>query len=150
MVEELGPSRYEAPADKQHLNLLSAFHYVGAGLAIVGLGFLALHYALLGTVMNDPAAWAGHPAPPPPGFFDMFKWFYAVFGAWLGSSFLLNLLAGIYLRARKHRTFCIVVAGTNCMHMPLGTILGIFTIIVLVRDSVRATFQTRADTAPLA
>jgi hypothetical protein len=65
--------------------------------------------------------------------------------AWFGASLVLNILAGKYLGARKHRTFCFVVAATNCLYTPLGTVLGIFTIIVLLRDSVRATFQGGTD-----
>jgi hypothetical protein len=144
MVEELGPSTDQRAVDKEHLDVLSTLHYVGAGLALVGIGFLVMHYALFSSVMN-PDVWKGQPAPPPAGFFDMFKWIYAVFGAWLGSSLLLNVLAGNYLRARKHRTFCFVVAGVNCLHTPLGTVLGIFTIVVLARDSVRLAFQSRTD-----
>jgi hypothetical protein len=130
--------------DKQHLNLLSVFHFVGAGFALLGIAFVFLHYALLSTVMNNPAMWGKNPAAaPPPGFFDMFRWVYVVLGGWMGASLVLNLLAAIYLRAQKHRTFCFVVAATNCLHMPLGTVLGIFTIIVLARDSVRMAFAPR-------
>jgi hypothetical protein len=89
--------------------------------------------------MNSAAVRQG-PSPPPAEFFAVFKWFYAVMGAWYVSSLVLNVLAGIYLRARKHRTFCIVVAALNCLHMPFGTVLGIFTIVVLARDSVRTAF----------
>ena len=146
MIEELGPSRDQRDqriVDNQHLKLLSVFHFVGAGLAFLGLGFVLLHYAMMSSLMNNPTLWQGHPgaAPPPPGFFDGFKWFYLAFGGWMGSSLVLNLLAGIYLRAKKHRIFCIVVAAVNCMHTPFGTVLGIFTIIVLVRDSVRSMFD---------
>ena len=38
--------------------------------------------------------------------------------------------------APRHRTFSRVVAGLNCLHIPLGTVLGIFTSIVLGRESV--------------
>ena len=36
----------------------------------------------------------------------------------------------------KTSRFFLVVAAINCLHMPLGTVLGVFTIIVLIRQSV--------------
>jgi hypothetical protein len=131
--------------DKQHLNLLSIFHFVGAGLAFLGVGFVLVHYALMSTLTNNAALWAKNQAGPPPAeFFAMFKWFYLMFGGWFGTTLLFNMLAGFYLRARKHRTVCFITAALNCLHIPFGTVLGIFTIIVLVRDSVRRSFEQRS------
>ena len=58
-------------------------------------------------------------------------------GTWFITSGVLNVLSGLFLRARKHWTFSIVVAAIDCLHFPLGTVLGVFTIIVLIRPSVR-------------
>ena len=41
-----------------------------------------------------------------------------------------------------------MVAGLNCLHMPLGTLLGVFTFIVLARPSVQALFEQRSGAAP--
>lgn len=145
MVEELGTAPEQKTIDDRHLNLLSIFHFIGSGFALLGLVFIGLHYAMFSTVFNDPKIWAGAAQPPPPGFFDVFKWIYLVAAAWYVASLVLNLLAGTYLRRKMHRAFCFVVAGWNCLHIPVGTILGIFTIIVLARDSVRAAFASRAS-----
>jgi hypothetical protein len=141
MNEDPGTSRDQRAVDDSHVNLLSVFHFVGAGLALLGVAFVVLHYTFMHAVMNNAAASAKDPtAALPPGFFDLFRWIYVVLGGWYGWSLVGNVLAGIYLRARKHRTFCFVVAATNCLHMPFGTVLGIFTIVVLGRESVRAAF----------
>ena len=50
------------------------------------------------------------------------------------------IIAGSNLAKRKHYTFCLVIAAISCMFMPLGTVLGIFTIIVLMRPSVKELF----------
>ena len=34
-----------------------------------------------------------------------------------------------------------VIAAINCLHIPIGTMLGIFTFIVLGRDSVRKLYD---------
>lgn len=33
--------------------------------------------------------------------------------------------------------FCLIMAGIACLFMPFGTVLGVFTIVVLTRESVR-------------
>jgi hypothetical protein len=72
----------------------------------------------------------------------MLKWFYLIGAIWFVTSLILNLLSGLFIRARKHRTFSLVVSGINCVHIPLGTVLGVFTIIVLIRESVRELYET--------
>jgi len=39
--------------------------------------------------------------------------------------------------------FCFVVACIECLFMPFGTVLGAFTIIVLMRPSVKNLFAQR-------
>lgn len=36
--------------------------------------------------------------------------------------------------------FALVVAGLDCVRIPVGTALGVFTISVLLRDSVRQSY----------
>ncbi len=127
--------------DADHLRVLAICHFVGVGLAIVGLGFLGLHYLVLHSVFTDPALWANQKdGPPPAALFAMFKWFYVAGAVFMVTSGVLNLVSGLCLRARKHRTFSLVVAAFDCMHLPLGTVLGVFTFVVLLRDSVRTLY----------
>jgi hypothetical protein len=49
--------------------------------------------------------------------------------------------AGYFLSLRKYYTFCLVMAGIECLFMPVGTVLGVFTIIVLMRPTVKAMFE---------
>ena len=55
--------------------------------------------------------------------------------------------AGRSLQTRKRYTFCLVMAGVECIFMPVGTVLGVFTMIVLVRDSVKELFGKTADSS---
>jgi hypothetical protein len=52
------------------------------------------------------------------------------------------LLAGRCLSRNKHYTFALVMACIECLFIPFGTILGVFTIIALSRESVRTLFST--------
>lgn len=134
--------RDQRKVDADHLQLLAIFHFIGAGLAVVGMLFLFAHYSFMHHFLDNPKMWEGQRGQPPPAqFFAIFKWFYVFFGLWLVVSLVLNLLSGFFLQAKKHRTFSLIVAGVNCIHIPLGTVLGVFTIIVLLRSSVRELYD---------
>jgi len=129
--------------DDEHLRLLSIFHFVVGGLAVAGIAFLGLHFLLFYFVFANPAMWKGQQNPPPVEFFQMFAWFYVCMGFVLAAAGVLNVLSGWFLRRRTNRTFSLVVAGLDCLQIPCGTILGVFTIVVLTRDSVRASYEAR-------
>ena len=69
----------------------------------------------------------------------------------LGSLFILvgwtyaitMILAGRRLAKRRSYTYCMVMAALTCANMPVGTCLGVFTIIVLARPSVKRLFGAR-------
>ena len=128
--------------DQEHLKLLSIFHFVFGGLALLGIGFLGVHYFIMHTVFSNPDMWNSHKAPmPPKAFLDAFIWFYLFMGLLLLAGFVLNVLSGLYLRQKKHRFFSLIVGGLNCLQIPFGTALGVFTIIVLTRDTVRERYS---------
>jgi len=137
--------------DKDHVLLLSIFHFVMVGLGAVGLIFLLFHYMMMSTVFANPHIWEnmkdkdGNPVPmpfDPTQFFAAFRWFYLLIGMWGVVSMIVNLIAGFRLRQWRSRTFLLFVAGFNCINFPFGTLLGIFTIMVLTRDSMRGRFDT--------
>jgi len=140
-MNELPPlPRDQRKIDADHLNLLAIFHFVGAGLALLGIAFLVAHYAVMHAIFANPKFFENQKQPmpvPPEQIFAMMKWFYLAGAVWFVASAILNVISGVCLRARKGRTFSLVVAGINCLHIPLGTVLGVFTLIVLLRDSVR-------------
>jgi len=130
--------------DKEHLRLLAIFHYVVAGLAAL-FSFFPLLYTTVGAIFIF-AARHGTPKPgeePPPEFIG---WILAIVGSLL---FLLGvaiaiciLIAGRSLAKRTRYWFALVVACIECLFIPFGTILGVFTIVVLSRESVKALFST--------
>jgi len=123
--------------DLEHLRILAIFHFVSAGLALLGLCLVAAHYMLFRAILMDPAVFANAKGgPPPKEFFEFLKIFYVIAAVWFALSGLGNLLSAIYLRQRRNRTLSMVVACFNCLYMPLGTVLGVFTFVVLGRDSV--------------
>ena len=61
---------------------------------------------------------------------------------------LLQLLGCVCLGLRKARVFCIVIACIELLAIPLGTILGVFTIITLVKPSVIELFGQSNSSSP--
>ena len=53
-------------------------------------------------------------------------------------------LAGRNLARRRRYTFCLVMAAIMCLFMPFGTVLGVFTLVVLMRPSVKPLFDGQA------
>ncbi len=126
------------------MRLLAIFHYIVAGLAAL-FSLLPLLYTTIGAVFIF-AARHGTPKPGeelPPEFLG---WIFLVVGLLL---FLLGiaiaiciLIAGRCLSRCKHYTFALVMACIECLFVPFGTILGVFTIIALSRESVKTLFST--------
>ena len=130
--------------DTEHLRLLAIFHYVAAGLAAF-FSFFPLLYAMIGGIFIFVSR-HGTPKPGeelPPEFVG---WIFVGLGLVL---FLLGiamaiciLIAGRCLSRRKAYSFALVVACIECLFIPFGTILGVFTIVALSRESVRTLFLT--------
>ena len=132
--------------DDGHLKALVVCHYVWAGLIAI-LALIPLIHVFLGVAMIR-GMFADQPNPPPPEL----GWFFVVFGAGailLGEAIAaLNVYSALQISRRRRRVLSIVVAGINCLSVPLGTLLGIFTIIVLARDSVRLQYAERSGASP--
>jgi hypothetical protein len=132
--------------DREHLRLLAIFHYVVAGLAAL-FSFFPLLYTTVGAIFifaaRHPAAAGPKPGEEPPP--EFIGWILAIVGSLL---FLLGiaiaiciLIAGRSLAKRTRYWFALVVACIECLFIPFGTILGVFTIVVLSRESVKTLFS---------
>ena len=124
--------------DDQHLQYL----FIGYLISGVFLGLLAL-FPVIHLVFGFSMVlglFEGTGDAPPPAFGLMF----IAIGGFLILMFLtwsiLNFVTAFSLKSRKRYVLCLVTAGLNCTSMPFGTILGVFTFIVLFRDSVKPLF----------
>ena len=136
--------------DEEHLRLLAIFHYVVAGLAAL-FSFFPLLYTTVGAIFIFAArhgtAKPGEDLPP-----EFLGWIFAALGSLL---FLIGiamaiciLIGGRSLALRKRYSFALVMSCIECLFIPFGTILGVFTIVVLSRESVRGLFSTTATPTP--
>jgi hypothetical protein len=128
--------------DLQHLRYLAIGHYIGAAIMAL-FACLPLIYLSVGLIflVNLPTMPDGDPFPR-----QFFGLMFALIGgmAVLGWTFAaLIFVAGRSLAARKRYTFCFVMAALCCASFPLGTVLGVFTILVLTRPTVKVMFQRK-------
>lgn len=124
--------------DQEHLDLLGIFHYVVAALAALFACFPLIHLFMGLTMMSGGF---GGSSDSDTRLFGLFFVAFASIFILIGWAFAVcTALAGRYLRQRTKYTFCLVMAGVECMFVPFGTVLGVFTIMVLQRPSVRHLF----------
>jgi hypothetical protein len=128
--------------DESNLDTLAICHYVYAGL--VGLvGMAGLLYVVIGVVIATGTA-AGSTSPGTPSTAAVGGVIAAIGGLvtvllWLKAAFVL--WSGLSLKKRQRRTLSFVVACICCVSVPLGTLLGVFTLVVLSRPQVRAIYD---------
>jgi len=139
------------PHDDEHLRLLSIFHYIVGGLAAL-FSFFPLIYAVFGAFMlyasAHPQMQQGEPPPPFLGwiFIGMGCFFFLV-GETLATCIVL---AGRFIAQRRRYWFVFVTACVQCLFFPFGIILGVFTIIVLSRTSIKQLFGVELHVASTA
>lgn len=134
--------------DERHLDLLAIFHYVVGGITML-FGCIPIVHLVVGILMLTGALDDGRGQPPPPvvGLIFIIMAVIAILLMWtLG---LCIILAGRRLKGRRSYTFCFIVAAIGCVFMPFGTVLGVFTIIVLSRPTVKALFDQPASPAAI-
>jgi hypothetical protein len=126
--------------DEQYLKIISIFHYIVGGLAGLFACFPILHFAVgIGMLISS------FVQPQEGGLPFMLMGLFFTFLA--GSIMLIGwafaiciIITGRYIAQRRNHLFCLVVAGVQCMFTPFGTVLGVFTLIILLRPSVKELF----------
>lgn len=134
--------------DLEHLNLLGIFHYVVAAVLAL-FSCLPILYLIIGILavtgsLDEPS---GSDGVIVGCFFIAFALFFIFAGLTMA---ITVAYAGRFLQEHRHYYYCLVMAGIACMFSPFGTVLGVFTIIVLLRPSVKLLFGVAppAETQP--
>ena len=123
--------------DDGHLKTIETCHYVWGGLSILFSSLFIFHIVVGLMMINGSLPFPTNPGGPPP---KTFGYLFAIMGSvavcfgW--SLGILTILSGRAIARRRWRVFSLVMAGVNCISFPFGTLLGVFTFIVLLRTSV--------------
>jgi hypothetical protein len=155
---------------RERLRILAWGCYIYGGFTAAMMSFFLMPFLFMLIVMSTipanqwnkpkpaaPANYSALPTPsatpaaavePPP------KVFFAIFGAVFGAIILANvtlaaltIYAGRCIQRRKHKTLIYIVAVINCLFIPYGTLLGVFTILVLSSPAGEAEFKPLSDQA---
>jgi hypothetical protein len=134
--------------DASHLRMLAIGYYVYGGLTAF-FSFFALIYVGFGAAMlsgkfppSPRGATPPHAGPIPDQMVGGFMLgFGIIFFLIIIAMAVLSFMSARWISARKHPVFCLVIGGLACLNMPLGTIVGVFTFIVLLRPSVQELFR---------
>ena len=133
------------PRDESHLRDLAIGYYVMAALTSLFALLPLIHVSLGLLIINRPEVLAGQ-GQPPPAFIGYVLLGIGTFIILLGQSFAVCLLlAGRWIRARRNYLFSFVVACICCAFFPFGTALGVFSILILSRESVKRLYAGAAE-----
>jgi hypothetical protein len=125
--------------DLEHLKLLSIFHFVVGGIGALFSLFPIIHLVLGLALIYSPESFPdSNTGEAPPAFVG---YLFAAIGGLIiiiGETIsALVIYSGLQMRKRRRYTFSFIIACVLCAFIPIGTVLGVFTIIVLSRDSVK-------------
>jgi hypothetical protein len=132
------------------LRLLSIGYYIQAGIAafysILMLGYLGFAGAMLTSIArstND------NGQNIPPALLSFLSIVLLILLLVAGLYTVALFLAGLWLRRFRNLLFIQVVAALNCIAIPYGTVLGIFTFMVLQRPSAKHFFSNPPTLPPI-
>lgn len=138
------PETRQSIIDAEHLRLLSIAHYITGGLAILFASMFIFHFVIFFVLGSDPNFFPP-PKPGQPPFPDQaFRMMGAAIGIFilLGWSFgALTIYVGRCIKRRAHRGLSLTVACLNLIFLPLGTLLGVASLMVLTRSTVKASYD---------
>jgi len=135
--------------DAEHLSALSIGHFILSGVALLGAA-PTLFYGVAGAklmdelgsdmsmAMGDVTGQNSDAILQDLGSLVTALIVSAVVLAVVSAVHLL--VVGVMIRKRRWWTFCYLTGWGECLMFPFGTILGIFTILVLSRPSVKRAF----------
>jgi len=130
------------PADHDHLRTLAIFHYLAAGLnglgAVFGILYIAFGTFVSSGVLNGlGGAGAGPPA--------QLGWFFIGTGTFIIvfalATTALTIAAAVNLQNGTRKWLCITASVVHCLQIPIGTLLGAFTLFALSKPAIKGFFD---------
>ncbi|MEJ2196814.1 MAG: hypothetical protein P8X73_18420 [Ignavibacteriaceae bacterium] len=132
--------------DAEHLRLLCLFHYISGGIKlflslVLLFQFLLLIFFWEGLMQS----YDGHRFTSnnelDSTILNIFFYLWLFILVIIISQGILEILSARFIKQRKNRIFSYILAIMNLLSIPYGTILGIMTIIVLSRNSIKELYN---------
>ena len=141
------PHRAVSNQDIEHIKILSICYYVTAGLTAL-MACLPIFHLFMGAAMASGAMGGAGVSSHEQEMMQIMGGLVIgmaslfILGGWVLA--VLNFVVAKKMVRRESRVLCLITAGINCLNVPLGTALGVFTFIVLSRPQVVQSFEERA------
>jgi hypothetical protein len=130
--------------DNSNLNSLATAHYVVGGIMVLFSCLPLVHLAIGLSFILGVHGRFGQTGEIPPAFFGWIFFLAGLVAFLVAQAVSISVIvSGHFLKQRKNYMFTFILACVACMFVPLGTVLGIFTIMVLSRDSVKKIYEER-------
>ena len=133
--------------DEEHLRLLALFHYISGGITVAFSSMFGVMFGMMSAMATLMPIHAPAPCPDAdpctntPAMPEEFPGiFFGIFGVLLLLFLIfgvLEIISGRYISKHRRRVFSIVVSIPRILLFPYGTILWIFTLLVLERKGVQ-------------
>ncbi len=124
--------------DKDTLHILAIFHYVIAGLVAL-IACIPLIHLTIGISVLVGAISTDEPVMGVAGAFFVVIASVIILIGWGMAYFIFY--AGKNLDNQTKYQVCMIGGAVLCIFMPLGTILGVFTLVALQEDSIKEIFK---------
>ena len=131
----------------ERFKLLAVFHYVFAGMAAL-FGCFPMLYVVFGILIFTGSLGGAPQNAPPPMIGLMMAGFGAAASVLVWALAAATAMCGYYLHVQRNYLFCLIVAAIETMNMPIGTALGVCTIITLADEKGKAMFGRPDSSEP--
>jgi len=136
-IDRFGPpTASTVEQTRRHLRLLGFFYIIFGLLALPVLAMFGFHGLILDQVLAN---------TPEPEIREFIERIASMIGFTVILFVLLHVVVGFYIggcfRKQRHYTLCMISAIFACLSFPLGTILGVFSIVVLMKPEAKYLFE---------
>ncbi len=131
----------------RNLSTVSILHYVYGGLMLLGAVVLAVVFFAVGGLMQSDLVQQSND-PPPEVVTTIFQGIGTGVAVFVGIWGVLVLLSGYWISKRRNRVGSMIIAGLCCLSFPIGTALGIYTLVVLSNTEVQQAYEQAYPPAP--
>ena len=123
--------------EEQNLDLLAIFHYILG--ALTGLfACIPIIHLVIGIVLLTGNYNGGDVTPRSIALIFIILAAIIILVGWIFA--IMIIIAGRRLKERRAYNYCLVVAFMECLIVPFGTVLGVFSIITLTKETVKELF----------
>jgi hypothetical protein len=133
-------------SDEEHLRLLSIFHYVVGGLGCLFSCMPILHIVIGLMIIVAPEKMGGNNEELMPEFAG---WMFFLMGMAffiIGQAISIAIIvSGRFISKRKNYMYSFIIACVECLFIPFGTVLGVFSIIVLSKETVKKIYSLQRN-----